>query len=224
MVLGFSLRCPGTSLGEAAPGLGLWVLADYSCPLSECLGQPRGPLGHPQPAPGGSGSTLLPEPPARQGALNPGSRWARQQPPGALGPWASPLLFLGPGIPLRACGEEETKCPLRSGPSIRPSTCRGPPRTARPLASGPARNLPWDQACSGPSSKHSVSGETSGPFLLPLGRRLKLPGLQRARAETFPAVHTVGTASVAAGPLQQVVIRLRLWKALETPLPARLPL
>lgn len=81
MVLGFSLRCPGTSLGEAAPGLGLWVLADYSCPLSECLGQPRGPLGHPQPAPGGSGSTLLPEAPARQGALNRGSRRARQQPP-----------------------------------------------------------------------------------------------------------------------------------------------
>ena len=214
MVLGFSLRFPGTSLGEAAPGLGLWVLADYSCPLSECLGQPRGPLGHPQPAPGGSGSTLLPEPPARQGALNPGS----------LGPWASPLLFLGPGIPLRAWGEEETKCPLRSGRSIRLSTCCGPPRTARPLASGPARNLPWDQACSGPASKHSVSGETSGPFLLPLGRRLKLPGLQRARAETSPAVHTVGTASVAAGPLQQVVIRLGLWKALETPLPARLPL
>lgn len=64
----------GSRSGPLGPG-------NYSCPLSECLGQPRGPLGHPQPAPGGSGSTLLPEPPARQGALNRGSRWARQQPP-----------------------------------------------------------------------------------------------------------------------------------------------
>lgn len=84
VVPGFSLRCPSTSLGEAAPGLGLWVLTGYSYPVSECLGQPRGPLGHPQPAPRGSGSPRLPEPPARQGALNRGSRWDTQQPPA---PW-----------------------------------------------------------------------------------------------------------------------------------------
>lgn len=105
VVLGFPRRrpCPGTPQGKAAPGLGLWVLAGYSCPVSERPGQPRGPLGHPQPAPRGSGRARVPEPPARQGALSRGSRGDPQPPPrgGTLG--TSPPLP-GPGCPRPGMG------------------------------------------------------------------------------------------------------------------------
>ena len=80
-----SFAAPARRWGEAAPGLGLWVLTDYSCPVSQCLGQPRGPLGHPQPAPRESGHPRFWEPPARQGALNRGSGGIGLPSPGTLG-------------------------------------------------------------------------------------------------------------------------------------------
>ena len=83
VVPGFSFAVPPRRWGRRllARASGFWQVIPVQC---QCLGQPRGPLGHPQPAPRGSGSTRLPEPPARQGALNRGSRWDTPQPPA---PW-----------------------------------------------------------------------------------------------------------------------------------------
>lgn len=67
---------------------------------------------------------------------------------------------------------------------------------------------------------HTMSlEEISGPSTPPAGKRLKLPGLQWARAErNLPGcARTAGTWQQPPGPLQQMVIRLGLCKALETP-------
>lgn len=80
VVLGFSFRCPGTSLGRRLP---VWASGPGRLFLStvRVFRTAARAAGHPQPAPEGQGASLLPEPPARQGR-NPGSRWARvQQPP-----------------------------------------------------------------------------------------------------------------------------------------------